>query len=179
MAETKPLACSLDAAAARDRLALIESVGRRALLSREEREGMHLLRFAADAQTRAELRQIVRAERRCCPFLDLGLAAEDDEVVLTVGAGQDARDVATMLAEAFGPAAGAPAASDVGSPRPLWTGMGAGALAALLCCVVAPLFLGGIVGAAVGGVGDAVLAIGAVGIGAYAMRRRRRKRCAC
>jgi hypothetical protein len=174
MAETKPLACSLDAAAARDRLALIESVGRRALLSREEREGMHLLRFSADAQTRAELRQIVRAERRCCPFLDLGLAAEDDEVVLTVGAGQDARDVATMLAEAFGPAA-----SDGGSPRPLWTGMGAGALAALLCCVVAPLFLGGIVGAAVGGVGDAVLAIGAVGIGAYAMRRRRRKRCAC
>lgn len=103
MTETGPFACSLDAEAARDRLARIDAIGRRALLSREERGGVHLLRFAADSQTKAGLAEIVSAEQRCCPFLDLTLREEGDALVLAIGAEPETQPVATMLAEAFEP----------------------------------------------------------------------------
>jgi hypothetical protein len=102
MRETAPIACSLDAAAARDRLARIQTIGGRALLSREERGGVHVLRFAADREAKADLTEIVSAERRCCPFLELELREEDGELMLEIGAEREGRAVARMLAEAFG-----------------------------------------------------------------------------
>jgi hypothetical protein len=108
MTETAPIACSLDAAAARDRLARIQTIGGRALLAREERGGVHVLRFAADRETRADLAEIVSAERRCCPFLELELGEECGELVLSIGADQEGRGAATMLAEAFGAASRPP-----------------------------------------------------------------------
>jgi hypothetical protein len=103
MTQTAPTTCSLDAAAAAARLARFEAIGRRALLSREERRDVRVLRFAADRRTEADLTEILSAESRCCPFLDLSLREEGGELVLEVGVDGEARAVATVLAEAFGP----------------------------------------------------------------------------
>ena len=50
---------------------------------------------------RRQLEEIVAAESECCPFLELALAEEGDELVLSIAAPENAQEIADELAEAF------------------------------------------------------------------------------
>jgi hypothetical protein len=95
------IACSLNAGDLERRLADVAEVGAEGLISREERDGLHLLRFRADARIRRRLEEIVVAESRCCAFLDLALDELDGETTLSIAAPPDAKSLADGLAAAF------------------------------------------------------------------------------
>jgi hypothetical protein len=54
-----------------------------ALLSRERRTDAVVFAFRADPGRREQLEDLARREHACCPFLDLRLEADDDELVWT------------------------------------------------------------------------------------------------
>lgn len=101
MTEGAPIACSLSASDLRQRLDEIAEVGANNLIERSADGERHLLRFRSDPETRRRLEAIVTAEAKCCSFLNLSLAEEDGELVLSVGASQDGQPIADGLAAAF------------------------------------------------------------------------------
>lgn len=88
------IACSLDAAAHRDRMGewarLLD--GARITTRPDGGRSARLPVDRAGAATR-----LVVAEQECCPFLSFGLEFAGDEVVLTVGAPGPARDLVAAL----------------------------------------------------------------------------------
>ena len=64
-------------------------------------DGAGTLRFRADGDTRARLEAIVAAEAECCPFLDMELCEEADELLLTIVAPEGAEPIAADLIETF------------------------------------------------------------------------------
>ncbi len=86
MNEPKPTACSLSGSALRRRLEEIAALGADALIAEETSEGVRVLRFRDDADTRRRLEQIVAAESECCPFLDLRISKQANELLLTIDA---------------------------------------------------------------------------------------------
>jgi hypothetical protein len=97
-----PIACFLGADALGRRLAEIAAVGSASLLSRDREGATRVLRFRDDPLTRRRLEEIVVAESRCCPFLDLELNDETDGPTLRIGAPAHAAALADELALAFG-----------------------------------------------------------------------------
>ena len=84
MAELTPLpiACTLTADAARERIGWLEDIGRSALIE-GRREGDRLrLRFRAESQHDVEA--FVRAESECCRFLSFDLGQVDGELRLDI-----------------------------------------------------------------------------------------------
>ncbi len=100
--ESPPIACSLDADDLRRRLEEIAALGRESLTRRFRAGDTQILGFRPDPSTRRRLERIVAAESQCCPFLDLTLAEEGDELVLRISAPADGAAVAAELAPAFG-----------------------------------------------------------------------------
>jgi hypothetical protein len=96
-----PIACSLGVGDLKIRLAQIKEIGSDALLGHETVEGIRRLRFRADAGVRARLESVVTAEAACCPFLDIDLKTEDEELILSITAPADAEPVAAELAASF------------------------------------------------------------------------------
>jgi hypothetical protein len=101
MTNSQPIACSLGARDLQQRLAEMAKVGAASLIDRAVDDGRHVLRFRADATTRARLDAIVAAEADCCSFLDLSLVEDAGELVLTIRAPDEAQAVADDLALAF------------------------------------------------------------------------------
>jgi hypothetical protein len=101
MTEGTPIACSLSASDLRQRLDEIAEVGANSLIERSADGEPHLLRFRSDPETRRRLEAIVTAEAKCCSFLDLSLAEEGGELVLSVSAPEDGEPIADELAAAF------------------------------------------------------------------------------
>ena len=93
-----PIACALSPTDLSARLAEMKRLGQDALLSVD---GAGTLRFRADGDTRARLGAIVAAEAECCPFLDLNLREEANELLLTIAAPEGAEPIAADLIEAF------------------------------------------------------------------------------
>ena len=102
MSKVRPVACSLGAAELERRVAAIAEVGAASLVSRSMANGRHLLRFRATGRTQRCLEEIVAAESECCPFLDLLLTDENDEIVLSIAAPEGGQETVDGLAEAFG-----------------------------------------------------------------------------
>lgn len=96
-----PIACSLSSADYRRRLAAISEVGSSALIEVEERARETVMRFRHSSETRDKLRTIVAQEAECCAFLDLSLEADDDELVLTLRAPEEARPIVDDLIGSF------------------------------------------------------------------------------
>ena len=96
------MACTLDAAGLKERLASIRELARDALLG-FEREGLVLsLRYEAAAAER--VRKMVAGEEHCCAFLSFQVE-EGDVITVTVAAPEAARDAAGELFAQFTTAA--------------------------------------------------------------------------
>lgn len=102
MSKEEPVACSLSAGDLEQRMAEIAELGAESLIGRSHDGGRHLLRFRADLETRRRLEAIVTAEAACCAFLGLSLSQRGDELVLSIDAPEEGRDVSDGLAAAFG-----------------------------------------------------------------------------
>jgi MerR family transcriptional regulator, copper efflux regulator len=97
-----PLACSLAPGDLAGRIDRIAALGRRSLeVAQRTDEGGAILTFKSDAGTRGELAEIVAAETRCCPFLELTVREGERAVVLEVAGPTDAAPVVDELVEAF------------------------------------------------------------------------------
>jgi hypothetical protein len=102
MTDCEPVACSLGAVALEERLRAVAVLGDEALISSEEADGRHLLRFRDAAGVDARLEALVEAEVRCCPFLELELRRQGEQLLLSIGASAEGRATAAELAAAFG-----------------------------------------------------------------------------
>jgi hypothetical protein len=114
MTEAPPIACALAPGALKDRLAWISALTRDALRSHERHDLILDLRYAPDAAER--VREMIRNEQACCPFLTFDLHEEATEIRLTITAPEAAREAADMLFEQF--VAAAPAQSACACARP-------------------------------------------------------------
>jgi len=96
---TEPIACTLSPDAYSSRAERIADLARRALLSRRALPGGGArLSFAAAAATEAELRALIEAEARCCPFLRLELRRVEGALELDVSGPPEAEP---LIAEMF------------------------------------------------------------------------------
>jgi hypothetical protein len=96
-----PLACCLGPEEQSSRLADMRSLGQAALLDAETGPRKAVLRFAASEETRTRLQRLIAAEASCCAFLDFTVRADDDPIVLTILAPEDAEPVLEDLVGAF------------------------------------------------------------------------------
>ena len=98
------IACSLTAAAYRERSAWIDELNR-AALRRYRRDGSRI-RLTYDRAAVSRVREFVRLERDCCPFLDFALQEREHTVVLTISAPPEAGAAADTLFESYTPGGG-------------------------------------------------------------------------
>jgi MerR family copper efflux transcriptional regulator len=75
----------------------IARIARRALRSREPLTGGTRLIFAARDDTERDLRALVAAEAKCCPFLRFELDRDGDNLRLEVTGPEDAQPIITEL----------------------------------------------------------------------------------
>jgi hypothetical protein len=94
-----PIACTLDAAALRDRRAELEAIGAEGLVAARFEGGGARLRFRPSVAERLE--DVVAAERECCAWLGLDLSRADGELELTLTAPPDAEPALREFAAAF------------------------------------------------------------------------------
>ena len=89
------IACALAAADYKERLALIEELNRAALRG-SRRDGCRIeLVYARWAATR--VRELVRLEQNCCPFLRFAVHETEDATMLVIEAPEDAHEAADVL----------------------------------------------------------------------------------
>ncbi len=69
----------------------------RALIRAETQPDGRLLVYRGGEATARALRGLIKAERRCCPFLDFRIDAADDEVRVTVTFPPEGRPAAAEL----------------------------------------------------------------------------------
>ena len=96
-----PIACSLNADDYRQRLDAVRELGAAALLSVSDRSDGAELTFRNTTGVREELTAIVQAENACCPFLDLSIGSDEDELSLTITAPREALAVVRDLVRSF------------------------------------------------------------------------------
>ena len=92
-----PIACTLGPRQYRDRTRELAALAARALRSREPTADGERLTFAAGADVEHELRAVIAAESRCCPFLRMSLQRGEGGVVLEIAGPPDARPVIADL----------------------------------------------------------------------------------
>jgi hypothetical protein len=95
-AET-PIACSLDAAAYRQRTDELAALAARALRSRRKTPDGERLLFADEAGIEREPRAVIAAEAICCAFLRLDLTRAEEGLQLDISGPEDARPVIAEL----------------------------------------------------------------------------------
>jgi hypothetical protein len=96
-----PLACSLNAEQVPVRRAALIDLVEHGLLDATVIRGVGRLTFRADERTAASLDAFVRAERECCPFLDLCVTRTAEAVLLEVRGPDGAEEVIAGLVDAF------------------------------------------------------------------------------
>jgi hypothetical protein len=101
MTDETPISCSLSTSDLQGRLATIAELGAESLVGHDTEGQRHLLRFRSEESTRRRLEQIVEAEARCCPFLELALDNRDGELVLSIAAPGEGQPVADELTATF------------------------------------------------------------------------------
>src|SRR4051812_34101646 len=93
----QPIACTLSAADYRTRRATIGQIANDSLRARERIEAGARFTFSACASTEAALRDLIAAERECCPFLRMELVRDGDALILDVTGADEAQPVIAQL----------------------------------------------------------------------------------
>lgn len=88
-------ACNLPAADYRKRLAWIRELNRTAL--RDHRRESRAIELRYDPGARDRVREFVRGERECCPFLGFSVHENRDALVVRIEAPDDLRHAADEL----------------------------------------------------------------------------------
>jgi hypothetical protein len=88
-----PMACSLGPEDASSRAAEWRRLYRQALIEGRREGDAVALRFHASPDVERALDDLVAAERDCCPFLNLALSPEGDDLLLTVSGPPQARPI--------------------------------------------------------------------------------------
>jgi hypothetical protein len=101
--EELPIVCSLRADDLRRRLDEIAALGAERLKGQAADGDARVLRFHSDPDTRRRLEEIVAAEARCCPFLDLSVYEAEGDLILRLAAPAEGAPVVAELARAFAP----------------------------------------------------------------------------
>jgi hypothetical protein len=96
-----PIACTLTPGAMTARLALIDALAADGLLDRTPTDAGLRVRLRDAPEIERRVRELVAAEARCCPFLELTIGRDGGALVLEIGGPADARPVIEML---FAPA---------------------------------------------------------------------------
>jgi hypothetical protein len=95
-----PIACTLTGASLAERADWLRRLGDAALIA-GTRDGDRLaLRFRAEAAD--DVRELVRAETECCPFLEFDVEAREEEVRLGITGPADAGPVLDGMLAALG-----------------------------------------------------------------------------
>ena len=95
-----PIACSLGPTEMARRQQEARDLAREALVGRERRDGGVRLEYRHSDAVEAAVRDLVRRERECCPFLDLRLEAGAERITVDISAPPDARAVLDAIYEA-------------------------------------------------------------------------------
>ncbi len=98
-----PVACSLSAREMVERQAEARRLARRALVARGRSDGGVRLEYHRSEAVEGAVRDLVRRERECCPFLELDVAAGVDRIVVEISAPPDGRAVLDAIYEASAP----------------------------------------------------------------------------
>jgi hypothetical protein len=96
-----PIACSLSASEAPQRLEEMADLGRAALVDAHTESRRAQLRFAAGVGVRDRVLAVAAAESECCAFLTIHVTNQRDTVVLTIDAPEGAESVLAELVDAF------------------------------------------------------------------------------
>ena len=98
--DTQPIACTLSAGDYLERLAMIAALTREALLSYRRRDLVVELRYDPGAAER--VRDLVRREQECCPFLAFEVTeGVGDAVRVSIRAPDEARGAVELLFNQF------------------------------------------------------------------------------
>jgi hypothetical protein len=92
MTDTR-IACTLNPAQLRDRVAAIDSLASDALLGQDEIAGGVRSRFRRTPDVEARVRELVAAESSCCRFLSFDVSRGDGELWLEITGSPEARPV--------------------------------------------------------------------------------------
>ena len=87
----EPFACSLTDERLRVRLEEWLALDKRALLRAENRPNGRLNVYRAGDEIERVLAELIEAEGECCPFLDIAVEREGNEVRLSVSFAEEAR----------------------------------------------------------------------------------------
>jgi hypothetical protein len=94
---SESLACALPATEADRRARKTRSAIGESVLRRTAIDGGLRLAFAADERTAAALTEVVDAESRCCPFLEMSIERRNGELELTVTGPPEAAPMIELL----------------------------------------------------------------------------------
>jgi hypothetical protein len=93
------IACTLSAGDYRDRLQQITGLARDSLISHDRKGLVLTLRYDASAADR--VKEMVRREQECCPFLNFTVREETSQIVVNVTAPEEAREASETMFEQF------------------------------------------------------------------------------
>lgn len=88
-----PIACTLEPAEMRDRVASIDMLRHDALLDQHEIDGGLRTTFRDAPGVERRVRELVAAESRCCAFLSFAIGRQDDALWLDITGASEARPV--------------------------------------------------------------------------------------
>ena len=94
-----PVACTLNAADLKERVASIQMLTRNALVSFEQKGLALRLRYKPEAAT--QVRAMVAGEQQCCAFLQFEVRGDENGIEVFVTAPESARDAAGELGSQF------------------------------------------------------------------------------
>ena len=94
-----PVACSLSASEMAARGDELRELSRRALVGRARTSGGVRLEFAHSEATEAAVRDLVRRERECCPFLTFELGVDAGRLTVEVSGPGDAQPLLDAVYE--------------------------------------------------------------------------------
>lgn len=112
MRDPAPIACTLSAGDFKLRLAAIAELNAKSLQS-AERDGLRL-QLVYDRNAREEVEHMVNRERDCCAFLTFEIHEQERQILVLIGASEEAREAAESLFDQLSGKSPAAAASTCG-----------------------------------------------------------------
>jgi hypothetical protein len=103
MNETPTLACSLSPNERAERGRELRELARQALAGRDREPSAIVLTYRAAPEVEEALRDLIRREAECCPFLDFELVPGERELSLRVSAPAGAEEMLDLIYESSTP----------------------------------------------------------------------------